>query len=106
MVAELEKLASVINGRTVCVLGLGPSLGELDKWIQRFKNKDICWVSLNDIRAPRMILNKIGKYATTHRLATYFQDIKFDKYPPVSDMEKIKEFVEYYKKSDPNVIRY
>ena len=61
MVAELEKLASVINGRPVCFIGHGQSLSELDRWIYRFKSRDICWVSLNQVEMARNILKKIGE---------------------------------------------
>lgn len=61
MVAELERLASVINGRTVGFIGHGPSLSEFDRWVRRFKNADICWVSLNQVGMAREILAKIGE---------------------------------------------
>jgi hypothetical protein len=54
-------LAEIINNRPVAFIGHGPSLKDLDKWIERFRTKDICWVSLNQVGMARNILKKIGQ---------------------------------------------
>lgn len=58
-----EKLKSVINRRTICVIAHGKSISELESKIPELKDHDICWASLNLFTMiEEGILSKIGKH--------------------------------------------
>lgn len=58
----INKLKDIINKRTVAIVLQGKSVEELERCIEDFKDKDICWASLGvfDI-IEDSILSKIGK---------------------------------------------
>ena len=47
--------------KPVCLLLHGPSLEQLDIWIEQYRDLDVMWVSLNAFYICNSILDKIGK---------------------------------------------
>jgi hypothetical protein len=57
-----ERIANIIKERTCCVISKGKSIEELEKKIELFRNKNICWVIQNRFDyIEEGILKKIGK---------------------------------------------
>ncbi len=58
----MERLRALINNRPVCVLLHGKSIKELEKHIELFREKDICFASINNFNILEAnLLGRIGK---------------------------------------------
>jgi len=76
-----NKLKEIIGDRVVGFICFGQSLAELKKRIQEFKDKNICWISLNNYKVAETILNEINeKLSVVLCYASGYLDIKFDGY--------------------------
>jgi len=57
----IDKLKNTIKGRTVGLIARGKSIENLEGMIGYFRDKDICWASMNLIAPAEILLNKIDK---------------------------------------------
>jgi len=97
---SVEKLKKVINGRTVGIIARGGSLIELENTIEKYKDYDICWASMNLFNvAEDCILSKIGK-----KLDIVSDCSTVKNYLEYEPKVRIPRFEEYLKRSDNNLL--
>jgi len=83
----IQKLKRVINNRVCCVISKGKSVEELERNIELFRNKKVCWIVQNRFDYIEDILKKIGEKAdiisdcaTVSRKELFEKEVRYDRF--------------------------